>query len=405
MRILIVSQYYYPEQFQINEIAPELVSRGHEVTVVCGVPNYPKGDIFPGYEGEDRLQEVIDGVRVVRVRQSPRGHNVFSLIRNYFSFVREANNAVDALEGDFDVVLGYQLSPVTSMLPAVRYASRHSKPLLLYVLDIWPESALAHLPVKSGLIFRWLKGVSRKIYNSAARILVTSRPFVNYLNATHGVAPDRMAYLPQHASSEMIDMNLDRGRREVPEFMYAGNLGAGSNLDVIVKAASLLGGRGDYRVHFVGDGSQRQRLEVMVKELGLEEVFVFHGNRKREDMPRFYAMADALLLTLRGNNAVGDTMPGKLQMYMTTGKPILGAINGAGREVIEESGCGRCVPAGDAEGLAAIIKDFIENPRVFADCGVKGRAFFKSHFTLPIFMDALEEQLKSLHPSTPPSPQ
>lgn len=148
MKILIVSQYYYPEQFQINEIAPELVRRGHEVTVLCGVPNYPKGEIFDGYDNPEKMEEVLDGVKVIRCKQVPRGHNPIQLVRNYISFVRESKKMVKKLPSDFDVVLGYQLSPITSMIAANEYKKMHGTPVVYYVLDLWPVSAEGMLKSK-----------------------------------------------------------------------------------------------------------------------------------------------------------------------------------------------------------------------------------------------------------------
>ena len=396
MKILIVSQYYYPEQFQINEIAPELVRRGYSVTVLCGTPNYPKGDIFPGYENNSKSDEFINGVRVIRARQRPRGHNIKSLILNYYSFVKEANRLVLGLEEDFDVVLGYQLSPVTSMFPAIKYAKRSKVPLILYVLDIWPVSGQSHLPLKNGLIYKWLAKISKKIYNSADRILVTSRPFVDYLNRINRVPLSKIGYLPQHADMTLLEQDLGKCADNVVNFMFAGNLGAGATLEVIIGAAGILGKRTDYKVHFVGDGSQRTKLETLVNSLGWSDNFIFHGNKSRAEMPGYYKMADALLITLRGNNEVGNTMPGKLQMYMTTGKPIFGAINGAAKEVIEESRCGKCVNAGDMDGLAALMLDFIENRSVYSECGENARTYFRTHFTLDKCVSHLENELSNL---------
>lgn len=400
MRILFVSQYYFPEQFQINEIAPELVKRGHEVTVLCGVPNYPQGKIFKGYEDDSKLEEVKDGVRIIRVKQKPRGNNILTLIRNYFSFVKEGNKAIKSLVGDFDVVIGYQLSPITSMIPAVKFAQQHKIPLLLYVLDIWPVSGQSHLPIKNGLVFNWLKSISKKIYNAADRILVTSRPFIDYLNKENGIEINKIEYLPQHADEGMLEKDLRREKSETVNFMYAGNLGKGSTLEVIIKAAKELGKRNDYNILFVGDGSQRKNLDGLVKDYNLEGNIIFHGAHARQKMPEFYKMADALLLTLRGNNAVGDTMPGKLQMYMTTGKPILGAINGAAKEVIEESKCGRCVKAGDYKGLSELMDDFISHREDYSECGKNAQEYFKKNFTLEKFMDGLEKSLEELSSNT-----
>lgn len=395
MKILVISQYYYPEQFQINEIAPELVRRGHEVTVVCGIPNYPKGEIFEGYE--NRFEETIDGVKVIRCKNVPRGHNPINLVRNYISFYRNANKVVDSLPDDYDVVLSYQLSPITMVIPAVRYKKRTGKPLLLYCLDIWPESALAHVKFKKGLLYRYITRLSGKLYRACDRILVTSKPFISYLSRTHGIEESKFGYLPQHADGGMLDQDLGKKENDGKiHFMYAGNFGAAQTLDVVVNAAAILGKRDDYVVDMVGDGSKRAELEELVMANGLTENFVFHGNQKRNDMPLFYQKADALLITLRGNNAVGDTMPGKLQTYMTVGKPILGAINGAAYEVIEEAQCGSCVKSGDYEGLAKLMEFYIEHPKEYEACGKNARNYFKKHFTFEHYMSSLEVELRRL---------
>lgn len=402
MRILIVSQYYYPEQFQINDIAPELVRRGHDVTVICGIPNYPKGFVFDGYRLEEERKEKEDlyrtetGVKVIHCWQVPRGQSPIKMIRNYWSFAKESKKVIRALEGNFDVVLGYQLSPITSMLAALEYKRRYGAPVLFYTLDIWPISAEAMLHGKKNPLYWWVKRISKRIYLGADRVLVTSRPFIDYLNREHNVPLERMSYLPQHAGTEMLNMDLEADNNNVADFMFAGNLGKGQRVDVIIKAATILGARKDYKIHIVGDGRLRQELESLVKEYGLKDNVVFYGNQKREDMPKYYQMADALLITLRGNNEVGNTMPGKLQMYMTTGKPIFGAINGAASEVIKEAQCGACVEAGDYIGLAKLMEAYISNPKSFNDCGGKARRYFREHFTLEHFMNGLEKELSYL---------
>ena len=402
MKILIVTQYYYPEQFQINEIAPELVKRGHEVTVLCGVPNYPKGVVFEGYGSAESLahkeREYFEktGVKVVHVEQHPRGNNPLSLIRNYISFARNSKKYVRKMDKDYDVVLGYQLSPITSMEAALEYKRLYGAPVVFYTLDIWPVSAEGMLKSKRNPLMIPVKRLSRRIYQGADRILVTSRPFMEYLHWANGIDYNRMAYLPQHAGDGMLNMDLRAEDNGIADFMFAGNLGKGQRLDVIVKAAQILGRRKDYKIHFVGDGRMRGELENMVKEYGLQDNVVFYGNQKREDMPRFYKMADALLITLRGNNEVGDTMPGKLQMYMTTGKPIFGAINGAAYEVINDAKCGSCVKAGDYEGLAKLMNFYIEHPADYLNCGQNAREYFKIHFTLDNYMDGLEKELECI---------
>ncbi|WP_425885965.1 glycosyltransferase family 4 protein [Parabacteroides sp. ASD2025] len=404
MKILVISQYYYPEQFQVNEIVPELAKRGHKVTVLCGVPNYPAGVVFEGYTTVDELREKEQsyfeqtGVEIVHVEQIPRGRNPLSLLFNYWSFAKNSKKVIKELPADFDVVLGYQLSPITSMYAAVEYKKRYRTPLLYYTLDLWPVSAEAILKSKKNPLYSIVGKMSKKIYQAADHILVTSRPFMDYLHRMNGVALEKMSYLPQHAGVDMLEMDLDAEENGIADFLFAGNLGKGQRLDVIINAASELGARKDYKVHFVGDGRMRTKLEQMVAEKGLQNNFVFYGNQKRQDMPSFYKKADALLITLRGNNEVGDTMPGKLQMYMTTGKPILGAINGAAQEVIRESNCGSCVNAGDYKGLAELMKRFIEHSEEYKEqhIGKNAKIYFKENFTLEKYMDGLCGELERM---------
>lgn len=406
MKILVISQYYYPEQFQINDIAPELVKRGHEVTVLCGLPNYPKGEPFEGYrtveECKEREREYQEktGVKVVHVEQVLRGHNPLSLVRNYLSFVKNSKRKVREWvqngEENFDIVLGYQLSPITSMYAALEYKKLKGAPVVYYTLDIWPVSAEGMLKSKKNPLMIPVNKMSRELYQGADKVLVTSRPFMEYLHRVNGVEMSKMAYLPQHADLGMINDNLEAEENGVADFMFAGNIGKAQRADVIIEAARVLGKRNDYKIHMVGDGRMREELQQKVREYGLEENVIFYGNQKREDMPKFYKMADCLLITLRGNNEVGNTIPGKMQMYMTTGKTIIGAINGGAQEVIKEAKCGTCVNAGDYEGLAKLMQFYIEHPSDFMDCGQNAREYFLQHFTLDHYMDGLERELKRL---------
>lgn len=367
MKILIVTQLYYPEQFQINEIAPELVRRGHDVTVLTGRPNYPQGEIYEGYK--DVRYEEIEGVKVIRVPIHPRKHSPAHLAWNYLSYVVLGNRAARKLPKGFDIILSYQLSPVTSLYPAVTYKKKHGTPILNYCLDIWPESAQAHVRSDKGLLYRFICRISRHLYQQCDHIAVTSRPFIDYLSGKNGVDINKMSYIPQHADDSYLTLDLSAKDNGTADFMYAGNLGQGQWVDVIIKAAKEI--ESDrFKVHIVGDGSVRADLEKLAKDLQVDDRVIFYGNQKRIDMPDFYRKADALLITLRGNNFVGCTMPGKLQAYMACGKPIFGAINGAANETITQAKCGRCAPAGDYKGLAEIMQDYIEHPEQYTQCGI-----------------------------------
>lgn len=393
MKILIISQYYYPEQFLINDIAPELVRRGHEVTVLTGVPNYPQGEVFSGYENGQKKSEKIDGVEIIRCPIIPRGKGKIQLLANYFSYMRQANKAAKRLDGQFEVVYLYQLTPILQAYPAIKYAQRNGVKVVCYCLDLAP---LSGNNVASFLkpLHNIYKRFSRWAYQNCETIAVTSRDFIDYLRETHDIPLERMEYLPQHASEGLLDADLTKQKGDgTTDFMFAGNLGTGARLDHIVYAVEQLKNNGlRCRMNFVGDGSAKAMLEELTARLDLGDYVKFHGRVPMSDMEEIYKQADVLLVTLRKGQI---TVPGKVQAYMATGKPILGAMDGSGKKLIEEAGCGRCVDAEDAYGLYTIMKEYIEHPETFAECGEKGRAYFREYFRINKHVDRLEQLLKN----------
>jgi glycosyltransferase involved in cell wall biosynthesis len=283
--------------------------------------------------------------------------------------------------------------------PALAYKKRYDKPVFLYCLDIWPESALAHIHNKKSLLYKIITLYSKSVYQSCDCIAVTSKPFIEYFNNFLGIKNVNLVYIPQHADGRFLEIDLTTEYDGIVDFMFAGNLGRGQKLETIINAVQQLRDRRDFLVHFVGDGSMRASLEQMVKDSDICDKVIFHGQKKYEEMPKLYNKADALLITLRGNSYVGNTMPGKLQTYMAIGKPIFGAINGAAKQVIEEAQCGACVQAEDSIGLASIMADYIDHPEVYQQCGLNSRKYFLQHFSFPVFMDRLEHELKGLLPN------
>lgn len=393
MRILVICQYYYPEQFLINEIAPELVHRGHNVTVLTGTPNYPRGRVYEGYEDRKRSREAKDGVDIIRCPIIPRGKNKVQLLLNYFSYMRLASKASKKLDGQFDVVYLYQLTPIMQAYPAIKYAKRNGIKVVCYCLDLAPLSGnktAAFLKPMHDLYRRF----SRWAYQNCDYISVTSKDFIDYLHNTHEIPFDRMEYLPQHASDNLLNDNLGKNSSDgIVDFMFAGNIGVGARLEYVIYAISLLKKKGlKCRMNIVGDGTAKPKLEKLTEELDLEEYVKFYGRVPMSEMGSIYKKADALVVTLRKEQI---TVPGKVQAYMATGKPLLGSMNGSGKKMIEEAGCGRCANAEDVDDISKMFQDFIENPEKYKDCGEKGRKYFKQNFLFSQHMDRLEQILKN----------
>lgn len=395
MKILVVCQYYYPEQFRINDISEQLVKDGHLVTVLTGLPNYPMGVIPKDYRFGKKRKEVINGVNVIRCFEISRNKSVVGMALNYASYMVSASFKALFLKKDFDLVFVYQLSPVSMALPGIIMKMRCKKPLYLYCCDIWPESMKNLLPNEKTILFKAVKKFSNFIYSKCDKITVSSKRFIEYLTKEHSIPVDRVSYIPQHAEDKYLNIETKKTNKTI-NFVFMGNMGIAQDIVCILDATERIKDMGNFKVHFVGDGVCLDKSRAVVREKGLDDIVFFHGYHPVEKMPYFYDMADACLLTLKADNLIGVTMPSKLLGYMAAGKTVIGAINGAGKEVICESDCGLCVDASDSKALAEAMKDFIENPVKFSKCGENGRQYFKKHFTKDIYMEKLMKEFDRL---------
>lgn len=395
MRILIVCQNYYPEQFKINDISEQLVKHGHYVTVLTGLPNYPTGKIPREYRWGKRRKEIINGVNVIRSHEIGRKNSVIGLAINYFSFMISASCKALFLKRVFDIVFVYQVSPVTMILPGYIMKKRMKIPMYLYCCDIWPESLKNKISNENSLIFKMVKILSKFLYSKCDSITVSSKPFIEYFEKVHNIQSDRISYIPQHAEDISLNLNFPVNN-EITDFVFMGNIGIAQDIDCILNAAERIKNTHKFCIHFVGDGSYLGISKNLVRMKGLENNVIFYGRRPIEQMQDYYKLADACLLTLTADNLIGLTMPSKLQGYMAAGKPVIAAINGAAREVIIDSKCGLCVNAGDFNALAEVMIDFIENPDKFKKCGENGRRYFRNHFTKSIYMAKLEQEFYNL---------
>ncbi len=387
MKLLVLCQHYYPEPFRITDICEELVKMGHAVTVVCGAPNYPMGEIYPGYEKGKRADEIVNGVTVHRCNTAPRKTGVLNRVRNYFSYPRVSKKYIKKLPGDFDVVLVNQLSPVMMAEAGILYKKMHNKKLVLYSLDLWPESLCVGGIKKGSAVYNVFKKISERIYRSADRLLITSRMFRQYFKDQFGIPDERIAYLPQYAEEQFLGLG-QKEPGEVFHLLFAGNIGAAQSIDTIIDAAMLLR---DEKVCFdiVGDGIELERLQK--KAAGLENV-VFHGRKPLCEMPAYYDMADAMLVTLLDDPVISMTLPGKVQTYMAAGKPIVGAIGGETALVLREAQGGYCGPSGDAAALAENITRLIASGKA-PEIGQRNRQYYHDAFAKEKFMRDLMSYL------------
>ncbi|WP_432240589.1 glycosyltransferase family 4 protein [Herbaspirillum robiniae] len=406
MKLLVITQYFWPENFRINDLVEEFVQRGHEVTVLTGKPNYPVGKIFPEYASAPQKFDSFAGARIVRVPLVPRGKGGLRLIWNYLSFALSASllGNMKLKRERFDVIFVYEPSPITVGLPAALFRRTKSAPIAFWVLDLWPETLKAIGIVKSAALLGLVGKLVSFVYNNCDLILAQSKSFVPEIQkyARPGAS---IAYFPSWAESMFqptVMPQAESSAKQQFDILFAGNIGDAQDFPAILNAAEMLKSRKDIRWLIVGDGRMAQWVRTEVERRGLSDNVHLLGRHPLEKMPEFYAAADALLVTLKNEPIFSMTIPGKLQSYLAAGRPILAMIDGEGADVVRRAEAGLCCRASDAAALAKAVQQMAAMPQKERErMGENGISFSKTEFDRNILMSRLEEWLMSLRKSSP----
>lgn len=403
MRILIVCQYFWPEGFRVNDLAAELVRRGHAVTVLTGKPNYPSGRLFPDFAADPGRFKQYEGVDVVRVPIVMRGTGGLRLVLNYASYALMASTLGlwRLRRHAFDVVLVYQLSPVSMALPGILVRWRRKVPLAMWVFDLWPETLRAIGVVRSERVMRLAARLVDWIYARCDLIMAQSRSFVGEIRArcADGKAID---YVPNWAEAifqpgDSTEAGAGLGREGEFAVLFAGNMGEAQDFPAILAAVEALR---DYpRVHWyiAGDGRAAAWVREQIGRRGLAAHITLLGRRPVEEMPALYRSAQVLLVSLKDAPIFSMTIPGKLQSYLAAGVPVVAMLNGEGADVVRRSNAGYTVPCGDATGLAASIRRLAElSPEALAEMGRNARRFSETEFDRMTLVSRVEQALGEL---------
>ena len=400
MNILVVSQYFWPENFLINNISMGLVERGHNVTVLTGCPNYPGGKLYAGYGYINRRQDY-HGVKIVRVPLVPRGKGGgLRLVFNYFSFASSASVIGPLLcKEKYDLVFVFEPSPITVGIPAIILKKLKSVPVMFWVQDLWPESLAATGAVKSKMLLSLTGKLVRFIYRRCDRILIQSRSFFTSV-VQQGGSSDRVLYFPNSAENIFHAPLPVAGNLSLPEgfrIMFAGNIGVAQDFATIISAAEKLKTRNDIHWIIVGDGRMREWAETESCRLGLSSNFHFLGRYPLEAMPRFFSRADALLVTLRKEPIFSLTIPSKIQSYLACGRPVIAALDGEGARIVEEAGAGVTCPAESPDALvSAVLRMYETTVSEREKMGRNGRKYYEENFDRDMLLDKLEKWMKEM---------
>ena len=355
MKILVISQHYYPENFRITDICETLVKMGNQVDVICGLPNYPEGEVLSDYKHKKNREQVINGVNIHRCFEIGRGKNKLKLFLNYYSVCLSMYFKAKKIKEKFDLVFINQLSPVMQAWGGIAYAKKHKVPCIMYCYDLWPDSLAAGGIGKNNPVFKYYYRVSNKCYKKVDKLLVTSKSFVDYFINYHNIDGNKIHYLPQYCEDVFLNNDLHQNNTTNEfNYVFAGNVGKMQSVETIIKAANEVKNDKSIKIHIVGDGSNLENCKKLAYEYNLENV-IFYGRKPLEDMPKFYTMADAMLVTLAKNDVISKTLPGKVQSYMAFGKPIIAAIDGECNLVINEVNCGLVCEAEDYKALSELF--------------------------------------------------
>lgn len=401
MRILIVTQYFYPENFKVNDFAVGMKERGHEVVVLTGLPNYPGGRIFKGYGYFKRLEDEYEGLRVVRSWLVPRGNSGgLRLFINYISFTLLCSIwGLFKLRGSFDVIFVHEPSPIFIGIPALFMKWRFKAPVFLWILDLWPESLSAAGNIKHPVVLKPTEWTVKFIYKHTDKLLMASKAYKKSIKS-FGIPDDKLEYFPNWAENHfrpLVDSDF-KHKDLLPEgfkIMFAGNIGESQDFQSILNAAEKLKNNPEIKWIVIGDGRKAQWLKDEIVKRKLDNNFSVLGSFPAETMSDFFSYADAMLVSLKKEAIFELTVPAKLQAYMACGKPILTMLDGEGSRIVEEAEAGFVCASGDADCLAEnILKIHKKTAPERAALGRNALEYYKKVFERNKLFDEVENMFK-----------
>ena len=391
--ILVVSQYFYPESFRINDMCQEWVKRGYKVTVVTGIPNYPMGKTYDGYGLTKKRHEIWNDIEIYRIPLIPRGSSSIGMKMNYLSFMVSGVLAGKFKRIKADYVFSFEVSPMTQVLAGISFAKRLKVPHYLYVQDLWPENVVTVTGVSNPLIIKPIDKMVDYIYKNTDQIFATSPSFVDAI-CERNVRVDRkkVHYWPQYAEDFYKPCD-EKCIREIPnddsfKIIFTGNIGTAQGLQILPKTAALLK---DVNVKFimVGDGRYLNSFNDEVKKSGIEDKFIMIPRQPAEKIPGLLCACDAAFLSFQDDPLWTKTIPAKLQSYMACGMPIIASAQGETKRIISEADCGVCSAIGDHIELSKMIKEMMNAD--LNDMSIKSRHYFEKHFDKNMLMDQMEK--------------
>lgn len=390
--ILVLSQYFYPEPFRINDMCAEWVKRGYKVTVLTGIPNYPYGKFYEGYGYTKKRKEHWNGMDIIRIPLIPRGKSSVGMVCNYLSFVVSGFFWQLFTNIKADYVFMFEVSPMTQALVGVWYAKRRKIPCYLYVQDLWPENVEIVTGIHNKLVLGPIGKMVDYIYKNCNKIFATSESFVKEI-VKRGIEEEKVEFWPQYAEEFYQPYPKEKVHKDEFVIAFTGNIGYAQGLDILPEVATILKDQGcQVLFKIIGDGRYKEEFIREIASRDVEEMFEVVGRQPAEDIPHLLAECDAAFLSFMDNPLFAKTIPAKLQSYMACEMPIIASVTGESRKIIENSECGVCCTIGDVNALANIIVQVMEMGTVELNLmAKKAKEFCEMHFNKTKLMDDINK--------------
>ena len=396
--ILVISQYFYPEQFRINDICSEWVKRGYKVTVITGIPNYPQGKYYNGYGFFKKRKEKYNDMEIIRIPLIPRGNNAIMLALNYLSFVVSGFFWKVFTKVKADFVFIFEVSPMTQALPGIWYAKKRHIPCYLYVTDLWPENVEIVAGITNKRILNSIGHMVDYIYKRCDKIFTSSESFIQAI-INRGTESNKLEFWPQYAEDYYLPINGSSVNiSEIPKdniinIIFTGNIGFAQGLDILPETVKILKEENiNVRFNIVGDGRFKDTLKSLIEKNMISDYFNFIDKQPSTRIPELLAVCDVAFLSLSDNPLFEMTIPAKLQSYMACGIPIIASASGETAKIITEANCGLCSKTGNAKELADnIVKLSNKTKEEMKQLGANARAYYEIYFNKNKLLDKMDK--------------
>ena len=398
-KILIVSQYFYPENFRINDIALTLKDRGHKVNVLTGLPNYPDGKIYGGYHKAYKKLDDYQGIKIYRLKISPRRNNKLSLVLNYISFMLRGWIWVKKHSIKYDLIFGFEVSPITQVLPAIWYAKKTDTKCVLYLQDIWPEALMMSGATRSKWVIKWVEKMVKYIYRHKPSILVPSEAYIPWIKRLDEDV--EVSYWPQYAEDfyqPKEKSKFDLFKEAKFRIMFTGNIGTSQGLDQLIDLVDQVKdivSTDEIECVMIGSGRAKKDLVRLIESKKLDVYFRFIDAVDAKEIPDYLAHADLAYLSFKENELFKAVIPAKLQSYMACGVPVLGLVDGMSATIIKKAQGGLVISHQVNDKVTQFIDVIKTSKEVLNQMGRNNLNYARKYFNKEILMDEFEEKYLS----------